>query len=97
MSALLAEIAPEFERADVTAQLLRFRLYADRAGVVPLDRAAAAAEADRLAEFQAEDGGFRFGRRAGEWLPYRNPVSTAFALQALALWQGAAESIADLI
>jgi hypothetical protein len=35
------------------------------------------------------DGGFYFGRAAGAFLPYINPVSTAFALQALALWSGA--------
>ncbi len=31
-------------------------------------------------------GGFYFGRKAGAWLPYVNPVSSAFALQALELW-----------
>ncbi len=97
VAGLLGEIAPEFERSDVYAQLLRVRLFADRAGVVPLDRAAANREASRLEEFQADDGGFWFGRRNREWLPYRNPVSTAFALQALALWQGAAASLADLV
>ena len=81
----LREIAPEFERSDVYAQLLRMRLYADRAGALPLDRAAAQFEAERLAEFQA-GGGFYFGRKAGAWLPYVNPVSSAFALQALELW-----------
>jgi hypothetical protein len=88
----LREIAPEFERSDVYAQLLRMRLYADRAGALPLDRAAAQFEAERLAEFQAAGsdsptgGGFYFGRKAGAWLPYVNPVSSAFALQALGLW-----------
>jgi hypothetical protein len=88
----LREIAPEFERSDVYAQLLRMRLYADGAGVLPLDRAAAQIEAERLAEFQAAGsdpstgGGFYFGRQAGAWLPYLNPVSSAFALQALELW-----------
>jgi hypothetical protein len=88
----LREIAPEFERSDVYAQLLRMRLYADRAGALPLDRAAAQFEAERLAEFQAAGsdpstgGGFYFGRKAGAWLPYVNPVSSAFALQALELW-----------
>jgi hypothetical protein len=88
----LREIAPEFERSDVYAQLLRMRLYADRAGALPLDFAAAQFEADRLAEFQvagsgqSTGGGFYFGRQAGAWLPYVNPVSTAFALQALELW-----------
>ena len=33
------------------------------------------------------DGGFWFGRRAGAWLPYVNPVSAAFALQALDVWR----------
>jgi hypothetical protein len=97
VAGLLGEIAPEFERCDVYAQLLRVRLFADRAGVVPLDRSAATGEASRLEEFQADDGGFWFGRRNREWLPYRNPVSTAFALQALALWHGAPTSVADLI
>ena len=27
------------------------------------------------------------GRRGGEIMPYVNPVSTAFSLQALALWE----------
>jgi hypothetical protein len=89
----LAETASEFERADVYAQLLRMRIFADWMGVVPLDREAAEQEAATLADFQAEsddpreDGGFYFGRKAGEWLPYVNPVSTAFGLQALALWE----------
>ena len=88
----LREIAPEFERSDVYAQLLRMRLYADRAGALPLDFAAAQFEAERLAQFQvagsdpSTGGGFYFGRQAGAWLPYVNPVSSAFALQALGLW-----------
>ena len=97
VAALLREIAPEFERSDVYAQLLRARIYADRAGVAPLDREAAAYEAERLQSFEAPDGGFYFGRRGGEWLPYLNPVSTAFAMQALAVWSGEPASIADLI
>jgi hypothetical protein len=89
----LREIGPQFDRADVYAQLLRARIYADWVGVVPLDREAAKWEAGRLREFQHSsddkriDGGFYFGRRGKEWLPYVNPVSTAFALQALAQWQ----------
>jgi hypothetical protein len=86
-------IAPEFERSDVYAQLLRIRLYADWAGAAPLDRIAAASEAATLAAFQIEssdpraDGGFYFGRQGQNWLPHINPVSTAFALQAIALWE----------
>lgn len=96
---LLRQIAPRFERSDVYAQLLRVRLHAGYAGAVPIDRAAAEWEAGRLTEFQASspdpriDGGYYFGRRQGEWLPYVNPVSTAFAQQALALWDGSAGGV----
>jgi len=88
----LAATAPAFERSDVYAQLLRIRIFAHWAGVAPLDLPAARQEAAALAGFQAAstdphiDGGFYFGRAAGAWLPYVNPVSTAFSLQALALW-----------
>ena len=97
----LRALAPEFERSDVYAQLLRVRLYADWAGAVPLDRAAAEWEAAKLAEFAAPGpaseadpriaGGFYFGRTGAAWEPYINPVSTAFALQALALWNRCAQ------
>jgi len=89
----LRDPAVEFERSDVYAQLLRVRLYAGWAGAAPLDRAAAQWEAEKLREFAASGddprvaGGFYFGRTAGVWEPYINPVSTAFALQALALWE----------
>jgi hypothetical protein len=92
-ASLLREIAPLFERSDVYAQILRVRLYADWAGAVPLNIEAAAYEAEQLLAFQASssdlriDGGYYFGRKAGEWLPFVNPVSTAFAMQALALWE----------
>jgi hypothetical protein len=98
----LREIAPEFERSDVYAQLLRLRLYADWAGVTPLDRDAAASEAARLAGFQVSDpdprvdGGFRFGHTPAGWLPFVNPVSTAFAMQALELWRETGEGGANL-
>ena len=82
----LQELAPEFVRSDVYAQLLRIRLYADQAGAARLDFEAAEAEARALAEFQAPCGGFYFGRQGGQWLPHVNPVSTAFASQALELW-----------
>jgi hypothetical protein len=94
VEAHLHEFAAEFERSDVYAQLLRVRLFADWAGAVPLDSAAAQWEAEKLQEFAARaeqshiDGGFYFSRSAGTWEPYLNPVSTAFALQALALWNG---------
>lgn len=87
----LREIAPEFCRSDVYAQLLRARLYGTRA--VPLDAAAAQEEAAALAAFQVTsddprlDGGFLFGRRNGDVMPHANPVSTAFAMQALEAWR----------
>lgn len=89
---LVAEIGPQFMRSDVYAQLLRIRLFADFAGAVPLDGSAARREAEGLAGFQAAgadpriEGGFYFGRKGSDWLPFINPVSTAFAMQALALW-----------
>jgi len=89
----LRELAPRFERSDVYAQLLRMRIYASAAGAVPLDLEQARFEAGKLEEFQVSsedcriDGGFYFGRHGAEWLPHANPVSTAFALQALALWE----------
>lgn len=90
---LLRDISPEFERSDVCAQLLRVRLGAHYLKAVPLDEAAAADEAARVSKYQASsddpkvDGGFWFGSKGAEMMPYVNPVSTAFALQALALWE----------
>jgi hypothetical protein len=90
---LLREIAPQFERSDVSAQLLRLRLIASHLDAVPLDAVAAREEAQRAASFQiaGDDrrlrGGFWFGRKGGNMLPFANPVSTAFAMQALALWR----------
>ncbi len=88
----LRDIGPLFERSDVYAQLLRARIYADWLGAVPLDLASAQWEAQRLRTFQAVsedpriDGGFWFGRKGDQVLPFVNPVSTGFALQALDLW-----------
>lgn len=85
---LLREIAPEFARSDVYAQLLRVRMKA-----VSVDREAASYEARELAAFQLSsddpriDGGWTFGRRDGELSPHVNPVSTAFAIEALELWR----------
>ncbi len=92
-ASLLGEIAPRFVRSDVYAQLLRIRLIADRLGAVPLDLDAASGEAAALPDFQASsdssrvDGGFLFGRKEGADLPYINPASTAFAIQALEMWR----------
>jgi hypothetical protein len=73
------EIAPDFARCDVLAQLLRVRLCAGGAG-------ADGSEAARLISFQEPGGGYYFGRKAGEWAPHISPVSTAFAMQALDWW-----------
>jgi hypothetical protein len=89
----LRDIAPQFVRSDVYAQLLRARLCGARLGVAPLDEAAAKGEVAQLVTFPWKsddtrlDGGFGFGSRHGRQLPYANPVSTAFALQALAWWE----------
>jgi hypothetical protein len=92
----LRDIAPEFERSDVYAQLLRVRLYADWLGVAPLNGPAAEFEATQLAAFQvmgpgpagpSMNGGYWFGRKRTGPLPFVNPVSAAFAMQALELWE----------
>jgi hypothetical protein len=88
---LLRETAPLFERSDVSAQLLRVRLVAHHQGAVELDSSAAQEEAVRVAAFQAVekerrlDGGFWFGSKGGQILPFSNPVSTAFGMQAVSL------------
>src|SRR3954447_5898301 len=70
------------------APRLRARVYAAAAGVVPLHRACAEWEAAQLATFQNADGGYWFGTKAGDRLPFLNPVSTAFGTQALEMWHG---------
>jgi hypothetical protein len=92
IAAFLREIAPLFARSDVYAQLLRARLLGEAFGVISLDHAAAAQEAVQSAAFQVAStddrvaGGFSFGRKCGEPMPFVNPVSTAFCVQALAWW-----------
>ena len=87
LAGYLRSIAPVFARSDVYAQLLRVRMIADRRGVLRLDHAAAEEEADAIAAFIRDDGGFWFGRKGGDFLPFSNPVSTAFCLQAIAMWE----------
>jgi uncharacterized protein YyaL (SSP411 family) len=79
-------LAPRFERADVAAQLLRVQCAA---GSPESDCTATAA---RVRLFQRYDGGYYFGRKAGEWIPHVSPVPTAFAMQALE-WYERRESI----
>ncbi|MBL8174214.1 MAG: hypothetical protein JNK48_06065 [Bryobacterales bacterium] len=89
----LRDIAPEFARSDVYGQLLRVRLFANAQGAAPLDEVQAAEEAAAMETFQMQaldrrlDGGFCFGKRDGYFTPHANPVSTAFCLQALAMWR----------
>jgi hypothetical protein len=86
------KLSPLFLRSDVVAQLLRVRLFADQYGVLSLDEDAAQEESLILQSFQSDDpdtrlqGGFWFGRKNGEMLPFMNPVSTAFCSQALNMW-----------
>ena len=89
----LRRIAADFVRCDVYAQLLRLRLFADQLGACTLDKIAAGYEASRIIEFQANGndcrtrGGFWFGRKQNQYMPFVNPASTAFAIQALAMWR----------
>jgi len=84
---LFREIAEDFERSDVAAQLLRVRLIAHHRGAVRLDEEAAEEEARRARAYQAANGGVFFGKKGRAMLPHINPVSTAFCLQALDLWE----------
>lgn len=89
----LAALGPRFVRSDVYAQLIRIRLLAHALCGIPLDEEAAEGEVRELLTFHWPDpdpridGSFSFGARFGRKLPFSNPVSTAFAIQALSLWQ----------
>ncbi len=91
-AALLREIGPAFTRSDAYAQLLRARIYADAAGILPLDETQAAEEYTVIVSLQDQSGdprrhgGYAFGTRQGQVLPFANPVSTAFCMQAVAHW-----------
>lgn len=88
-AALLRDIAPEFVRSDVYAQVLRVRMLAAQLGHLGLDRTAAVEEASAIPAFQLPSGAFSFGCRDGALMPFANPVSTAFCLQALDWWSDA--------
>ena len=87
----LQELAPEFARSGVYAQVLRARVRASH--VIPVDVDAAGEKRPRWPDSGAFsddprfDGGFVFGRRAGVMSPHVNPVSTAFAIPALEMWR----------
>ncbi len=93
MSSELRRIAPVFARSDVFAQLLRLRLLANGLGSKELDMVYAMEEVAAIREFQVEsgdyrvNGGFAFGRRDGHLMPFVSPVSTAFCVQALTMWE----------
>ncbi len=80
------DLASRFERADVAAQLLRIQCAAGS----PESECAATAARVRL--FQRDDGGYYFGRKAGQWVPHISPVPTTFAMQALE-WYERRESV----
>ena len=92
LSGFVQKLSPLFLRSDVVAQLLRLRLFADQYRVLFLDADMAQKESLVLQTFQSDDsdtrlrGGFWFGRKNGEILPFMNPVSTAFCYQALDMW-----------
>jgi len=92
LASFARKLAPLFLRSDVLAQLLRVRLFADQYGVLRLSEDAAQEEIELMQGFQSDDpdprlnGGFWFGRKNGEILPFMNPVSTAFCYQALEMW-----------
>jgi hypothetical protein len=85
----LRAIRSRFVRSDVYAQLLRVRILSG----VGLE--SAPEEIVELEGLQAPwnhpdpriAGGFYFGRKGDGFLPYVNPVSTVFAMQALAMWR----------
>ena len=89
VSGYLKRIEPEFVRSDVYAQLLRVKLLSG------VGLSSAAGEIRELESFQAPGelddcrvaGGFYFGRKGSQLLPYVNPVSTVFAMQALEMWR----------
>jgi hypothetical protein len=89
VSGYVEEIAPEFARCDVLAQLLRICLCAPgdlaqlRRVHTSVNAAGKSACATDLGSFQDSGGGYYFGRKAGEWVPHVSPVATSFAMQAL--------------
>ena len=90
------EIGHEYHRCDVIAQLLRLRLYADRVGVMELDFQQAENEAAAIEELQVQsvdpkvDGGFAFALKASRPVQHYNPATAVLAIQALQMWEQAA-------
>ncbi len=92
-------LAGSYHRCEVTAQLLRLRLFCDLMGIVELDYSAAEVEADSLQEFQIHshdpraDGGFSPAKVDGSPLPIVTTRATVYATQALAMWSDQAEGV----
>ena len=88
-ASLLREIGPAFRRSDACAQILRTRLHCG----LPIDQAAAEEEATWCRAHQYVDGdarhrnGFSFGSNGHGLLPFVNPVSAAFCMQAIDEWE----------
>jgi hypothetical protein len=81
--ALREELASGFLRSDVCAQLLRVKLLE---GGKPNEGEIARLESFQFAPGDPRTAGsFAFGKRDGEITPHANPVSTVFAIQALAM------------
>jgi len=100
-AALFAQLSPDVERCDVSAQLLRLRVFAAALGIARMNESAAQAEAARISQYQIadtdprSDGGFCFGRKGDEFLPHINPATTIFCLQALEFWRRYREGTFD--
>ena len=88
----LRNVSPVLLRSDVCAQLVRVRLKAEALGFEALDQDHVVEEVAMIRSFQAQhadrriDGGFYFGREGNTPRPFINPVSTAFCVQALSMW-----------
>ena len=95
---LIVDIAPRFARSDVYGQLLRMRIFAADLDIMAMPDEQAANDAMQAANFQFAgggprfEGGFGFGNKLGEMMPFVNPVSTAFCAQALDMWHGYLEN-----
>ncbi len=95
-AALYRVISPVFERSDVAAQLLRVRLIAHHLDAVACWMSVQRARKLRaprlfkpwlITRTSASAAASSSARRTAALLPFSNPVSTAFCLQALDLWR----------
>ena len=86
-------VVADFPPEDPALKWIRYRVNRPFADNLRTCREALRGHTIRLAAFQAADadprmnGGYWFGRKRAEPLPFINPVSAAFATQALELWE----------